>query len=81
MIKRIVKGKATAISAVLGLSVMVCALSTGVGLAQDATAEEPAAEAAQDMETAYPAGLDDPSIDLEELQLRLIPLTADQLAL
>jgi small conductance mechanosensitive channel len=36
-----------------------------VGWAQDAT--------------AYPAGLDDPSIDLEELQLRLIPLTADQL--
>lgn len=78
--KRIVKGKATAISAVLGVSVIVCALSTGVGLAQDATAEEPAAEAAQDMEMAYPAGLDDPHIDLEELQLRLIPLTADQLS-
>jgi small conductance mechanosensitive channel len=35
---------------------------------------------AQDTATAYPAGLDDPSIDLEELQLRLVPLTADQLA-
>lgn len=80
MIKRIIHGKAAAISAILGLSVMVCALSTGVSLAQDATAEEPAAEAAQDMATAYPAGLDDPSIDLEELQLRLIPLTADQLS-
>ena len=67
------------ISAGLGTFVMVFALSTGVGWAQDATAEEPAAEAAQDMATAYPAGLDDPSIDLEELQLRLIPLTADQL--
>ena len=68
-----------AISAGLGVFVMVCTLSTGVGWAQDATAEKPAAEAAQDMATAYPAGLDDPSIDLEELQLRLIPLTADQL--
>ena len=54
-----------AISAGLGVFVMVCALSTGVGWAQDAP--------------AYPAGLDDPSIDLEELQLRLIPLSADQL--
>jgi small conductance mechanosensitive channel len=53
---------------------MVCMLSTGVGWAQDAPAE-----AAQDMETAYPEGLDDPSIDLDELQLRLIPLTTDQL--
>ena len=63
----------------LGVFVMLCALSTSVGWAQDATAEEPAAEATQGMATAYPAGLDDPSIDLEELQLRLIPLTADQL--
>jgi hypothetical protein len=53
------------ISAGLGVFAMVCALSTGVGWAQDAP--------------AYPAGLDDPSIDLEELQLRLIPLTVDQL--
>jgi small conductance mechanosensitive channel len=68
-----------AISAGLGVFVMVCALSTGVGWAQDATAEEPAAEAPQDKAAAYPPGLDDPSIDLEELQLRLIPLSADQL--
>jgi small conductance mechanosensitive channel len=53
------------ISAGLSVFAMVCALSTGVGWAQDAP--------------AYPAGLDDPSIDLEELQLRLIPLTVDQL--
>jgi small conductance mechanosensitive channel len=53
---------------------MVCALSTGLGWAQDATAE-----AGHDMATVYPADLDDSSIDLEELQLRLIPLTADQL--
>ena len=70
-----------AISAGLGVFMMVCTLSTGVGWAQDATTEEPAAEAAQDMVTAYPADLDDPSIDLEELKLRLIPLTADQLGL
>ncbi len=69
----------TGIRAGLGVFVMLCALSTSVGWAQDATAEEPAAEATQGMATAYPAGLDDPSIDLEELQLRLIPLTADQL--
>ena len=68
-----------AISAGLGILVMVCMLSTGVGWAQGATAEEPVAEAAQDMATTYPAGLDDPSIDLNELQLRLIPLTVDQL--
>jgi small conductance mechanosensitive channel len=43
---------------------------------------EPAAEdvAAADAPPPYPAGLDDPSIDLAELQLRLIPLTVDQLA-
>ena len=69
----------TAISASLGVFVIVCVLSTGAAWAQDATAEEPASDAAKDMATAYPAGLDDPSIDLEELQLRLIPLTADQL--
>jgi small conductance mechanosensitive channel len=68
-----------AISGGLGIFVMVCALSTTMGWAQDATAEEPAAEAAQDMVTTYPASLDDPSIDLKELQLRLIPLTVDQL--
>jgi small conductance mechanosensitive channel len=79
MMKRFFLGKATAISAGLGVFMMVCTLSTDVSWAQDATAEEPAAEAAQDMATAYPADLDDPSIDLEELQLRLIPLTADQL--
>jgi small conductance mechanosensitive channel len=59
---------------------MTLALSTSVGWAQDVAAEEPAAEAAHDTATAYPAGLDDPSIALGELQLRIIPLTTDQLA-
>jgi small conductance mechanosensitive channel len=70
---------AEALSAGFGVLVIVCALWTGVGWAQDATAEKPAADAVQDMTTGYPAALDDPAIDLEELQLRLIPLTADQL--
>lgn len=43
-------------------------------------AEEPTTEATQDTASAYPAGLDDPSLNLEELQLRLVPLTAEQLA-
>ena len=41
-----------------------------------APAEEPAPEAEA---PPYPAGLDDPSIPLEELQLRVLPLTADEL--
>jgi small conductance mechanosensitive channel len=79
MMKRFGFGSAKAISVGLGVFVMMCALSTGVGWTQDATAEKPAAEAPQDTTTAYPAGLDDPSIDLEEFQLRLLPLTANQL--
>lgn len=39
-----------------------------MGWAQDATA--------QDSGSAYPAGLDDPAIGLERLQLRLVPLAA-----
>ena len=45
--------------------------------AEPGTAEataEPAAEA-----PAYPAGLDDPAIPLEELRLRLVPLTVEEL--
>jgi len=38
----------------------------------------PAEEAAPEP-PAYPAGLDDPSIGLEELQLRALPLTVDEL--
>jgi len=49
-----------AIRAGLGVFVMVCALSTGVGWAQDATAEDPPAEAVQYMTTVYQAGTDDP---------------------
>jgi hypothetical protein len=56
----------TKISAGLGIFMMVCVLSTSVGWAQDAPAEEPAAEAVQEIAAAYPIGLDDPSIELEE---------------
>ncbi len=80
MMVRFGMGRATATNACIGVSMIVFALSTGVGWAQDAKTEEPAVEAVKDMAAAYPAGLDDPSIGLEELQLRLIPLTADQLS-
>jgi hypothetical protein len=66
MMKRFGIGRATTISTCIGVFMVIFVLSTGVGWAQDKA-------------TAYPAGLDDPSIELEELQLRLIPLTADQL--
>ena len=78
--KRIGFGRATSISAAGGVFVVACLLSTGAGWAQDVTAEMPGAAAAEDTTTAYPAGLDDPTIELEELELRIIPLTADQLA-
>ncbi|NNK94716.1 MAG: mechanosensitive ion channel family protein [Desulfobacterales bacterium] len=60
--------------------VIVYMLSIGMCWAQEVTAEEPTTEATQDTASAYPAGLDDPSLNLEELQLRLVPLTAEQLA-
>lgn len=41
--------------------------------------EVSAGSAKSSSEPSYPPGLDDPAIDLEELQLRLIPLTLDQL--
>lgn len=78
MSKRFNSGGSAAFIVGLGVIVMVYALSTGMSWAQSATAEETAAEA-PDMLTTDPAGLDDPSINLEELQLRLIPLTAEQL--
>ena len=71
------------------LAVAWLGLAPTVSLAQDAApAEAPAAEAAAgdaEGEAApeappYPAGLDDPAIALEELQLRLVPLTAEELA-
>jgi hypothetical protein len=61
MMKRFGIGRATTISTCIGVFMVIFVLSTGVGWAQDKA-------------TAYPAGLDDPSIELEELQLRLIPL-------
>jgi small conductance mechanosensitive channel len=60
----------------LGVLAMVLALSPGGAWAQDAVTE---AGAAQQTGPDYPAGLDDPSIDLEQLQLRLIPLTLENL--
>ncbi|MCF7985061.1 MAG: mechanosensitive ion channel family protein [Thiohalocapsa sp.] len=81
MTTRFELGKTTTISAGLAVVVMLCALATGVGWAQDTTAEEPAVGAdTEDAAPAYPAGLDDPAIALEVLELRLVPLTADELA-
>jgi small conductance mechanosensitive channel len=55
--------------------------ATATAPASDAGATDPAAatDAAEEVAPPYPAGLDDPDIDLLELQLRLIPLTVDQL--
>jgi small conductance mechanosensitive channel len=60
----------------LGVLVMVYTLWIDSSWAQNATSGKIADESA----TTYPAGLDDPHIELEELQLRLVPLTAEQLA-
>lgn len=67
MIKRFELGKTTTISSGLAVVLLVCALATSVGWAQDRT-------------STYPSALDDPGIALEVLQLRLVPLTADELA-
>lgn len=67
------------INGILGALVLVCVLATGVVWAQDTTAEAPVSQAGGNKSPAYPAGLDDPSIDLDELELRLVPLTFDQL--
>lgn len=67
------------------LFMIVVLLMPVPGLAQ--TADAPAADEADAMAAPeadeglpYPAGLDDPEIDLEALQLRLLPLTVDELA-
>jgi small conductance mechanosensitive channel len=80
MTTRFALERAAAISAGLGAIIIAGMLSTGVAWSQEVTLDNPVAAAIADTETAYPAGLDDPSIDLEQLQLRLVPLTADQLA-
>ena len=77
--KRFGLGKVTRISTSLGVYILLSALLAGMGWAHVAVAEEPGAEATQKTEPAYPAGLDLLSIDLEELQARLIPLTAGEL--
>ncbi|WP_295878599.1 hypothetical protein, partial [uncultured Thiohalocapsa sp.] len=75
-----VLSKATPIGAGLGVLVMLGALWAGVGLAQDESAGPAAGADAQAAAPAYPSGLDDPAIALDELELRLVPLTADELA-
>jgi small conductance mechanosensitive channel len=79
MIQRFRPEKITAANAGICIFVMAFLLPIGAGWAQNATTETQAAEAAKEETTAYPAGLDDPSIGPEELRLRLIPLTVDQL--
>jgi small conductance mechanosensitive channel len=79
VLKRSQLGMMTMINGILGALVLVSVLAAGVVRAQDATAEVPVPQAAENESPAYPAGLDDPSIDLEELELRLVPLTLDQL--
>ncbi|MEE4271520.1 MAG: mechanosensitive ion channel family protein, partial [Thermoanaerobaculales bacterium] len=65
----------------ISIFVIVGVLSTsGVGWSQESALESPVTEAAPDAATDYPIGLDHLSISAEELQLRLIPLTADELA-
>jgi len=80
MTMRFALERAASISAGLGAIIIAGMLSTGVAWSQDVTLDNPVAAAAPDTATAYPEDLDDPSIGPEELQLRLVPLTADQLA-
>ncbi|MDB6178718.1 mechanosensitive ion channel family protein [Paracoccus sp. Z330] len=63
---------------VLVLSLLAVTAPMQLAYAQDAAAQDaaPTAEAASD----YPAGLVTPDIDLEELEIRLIPLTAGELS-
>ena len=79
---------------VVGMLAVIFSLSAAACWAPDANGGEPATAesvepvaasespdtAADDALPPYPAGLDDPAIDLAELQLRLIPLTVDQLS-
>ncbi|MGD8439643.1 MAG: hypothetical protein PVG53_03860, partial [Holophagae bacterium] len=72
--------QAATISAGLGVFLLASVLSTGVGWAQEVAADDPVPEAVPEPAPPYPADLDDLSISVDELQLRLVPLTADQLA-
>jgi len=80
MMTRFILARATAVGPVLGILVMLCALTTDFGWAQGASADAAAGDDARHTAPAYPAGLDDPAVGLEELDLRLVPLTADELA-
>ncbi|RYH09066.1 mechanosensitive ion channel family protein [Tropicimonas sp. IMCC6043] len=68
----------------LRLAALLLALTTvfapPVTAQEEAPADQVVAETEGDAGPAFPAGLDDPGIDLEELELRLIPLTADELS-
>lgn len=79
MVKLFDLGKRGGKIAGLGCLIMIFTLLFGLSLVQDATAIESAAEITQQKGATYPTGLDDPSIDLEEFQLQLIPLTVEQL--
>jgi small conductance mechanosensitive channel len=72
--------KVAAISAALGTLLLANMLATGVVWSQEVTPENPVSVTSPNTAAGYPEGLDDPSISPEELQLRVIPLTADQLA-
>ena len=80
MMTRFILARAPAVGPVLGILVMLCALTTDFGWAQGASADAAAGDDARHTAPAYPAGLDDPAVGLEELDLRLVPLTADELA-
>lgn len=64
---------------------MLVVFSVGAGIAQETPAPTPGQETAPASAPAnegaapYPGGLDDPAISLEALQLRLIPLTTEEL--
>ncbi|WPL18226.1 Small-conductance mechanosensitive channel [Thiorhodovibrio winogradskyi] len=66
--------------ALVGVFFLTGTLATATGWAQSSTSEEPAAAMAEEQKTPYPDGLDDAAIELDSLRLRLVPLTADQLA-
>jgi len=79
MKQRLRSERTPTISAGICIFVLAFLLSIGAGWGQDATTETQAVEPAKEEIPAYPAGLDDPSIGPEELRLRLIPLTVEQL--
>ena len=80
MAMRFALTRRAALNVKLAMVVIATMLATSAGWAQQLTTDDTVHELAPEPATAYPADLDDLSIGVEELQLRLIPLTADQLA-